>query len=229
MAKTEGKKAKSEAIVMNTPDGRLINGHLFVKNAFKDPKTEREGLPRYRVEMAFEKGDKEFDKFIDEVFDHCVEKYGDKITLSIDDPKKGFDEVKGPFVDGDEIARRREKRGKDKNDGYKGMWIIRADTAYNFEGQDADGGILVYDEAVERVMPVDKASVYNGSYGTAKVELAFYEDNEGNPAAKFYLKAYQKVGDGEKLASVQDHSSSFTKRSGGRASDEEGGRRSRRG
>lgn len=231
MAK-EGKAAKgkkSEAIVMMTPDGRLINGHLFVKNAFKDERTGKESAPRYRIEMAWSKTDKEFGKFLDDVFNHCVDKFGDKIYLHIDEPVKGYDEVRSPIIDGDDVAKRRRKRGKDKNEGYDGMWIIRADTAFNFEGIDADGGIAVYGMDTEPVSAMDKGEVYNGSYGQAKLELSFYEDNEGNPSAKFYLKAYQKVDDGEKLASVVDHSSSFQKRSGGRASEEEGGRRQRRG
>lgn len=221
-------KEKKEPIVLVSPEGRLVNGHLFVKNAFKAEKSEKEGEPQYRLEMSFSKDDKEFDKFIDDVVGHLRAEYGEDTFASVvEDGEDDLTEVRSPFIDGDALARKREKRGKTNNDGYKGCWVIRANTSYNFEGQDADGGIMVYDEKVKRILPVDKSKVYNGSYGVVKVELGFYEDNEGGPAAKFYLKAYQFTRDGERFASQQDHSSSF--KPVGRAAPEEGGRRSRRG
>lgn len=227
MAKQQ-QQSKREPIVLVSPEGRLVNGHLFVRNAFKKENSQQEGAPRYRVEMSFPKDDKEFDKFIDEVIGHLRDEYGDDTFASVvEDDDGNLTEVRSPFIDGDALARKREKKGKNNNDGYKGCWVIRADTAFNADGQDADGGIMVYDEKVKRIMPVDKGKVYNGSYGAVKVELGFYEDNDGGPAAKFYLKAYQFTRDGERFASTQDHASSF--KPVGRASAEEGGRRQRRG
>ena len=222
-----GQESKGEPIIFVIENVRVINQHFFVKNAFKSEKSEKEGTPRYRGEFAFPQNSEEHGAFIDAMADAVIAKYGENIFLSvIDEPMKGKDEVRCPILDGDDLARKREKKQK-KGDAYKGQFVFRSDTAFNYEGQDAVGGITVYDEDVKRISMMDKGKVYNGCIGTVKVELGFYEDNEGNPACKFYLKAFQKTGDGEKLASEQDHSSSF--KAVGRAAPAEGGRRARRG
>lgn len=230
MARGQQTKQASDAIEYVIEGGRLINGHLFVKNAFKDEKTGKEGSPRYRCEVAWPKDDPNINACIDDVVAKVREKYGEDTFCSVvEDPAAGLEEVRTPFIDGDNLAKKREKRGK-KGDAYKGQFVIRADTAYNYEGQDADGGITVYDEQVQRIPMLEKGKVYNGSMGTVKVSLSFYEDNEGNPACKFYLKAWQKTGEGEKLASEQDHSSSFKPVGRQAAGGEAGsGRRQRRG
>ena len=223
-------KEKSEPILFVLPEMRLVNGHLFVKSAFKNEETGVEGTPRYRVEMSTPEDDAEFNKVIDNVCAEVIKKHGDNAFVSVvEDPFKGGLEVRGPFILGDKLAKKREAKGKNNNDGYKGMWVIRADTDFNWEGLNALGGIAVYDEEVEKITPLDAGKVYNGCYGCAKVELSFYTDNDGDPACKFYLKAFQKTRDGERFAAAQDHSADF--KPVGRQQSEDGGstRRSRRG
>lgn len=230
-----GAPAKAEpadkAIEIVLPKMRLINSALFVRDAFKDEKTGKEGEPRYRIEAAIPVDDNDFGAVIDMVADHCIEEYGPNIYLfGVDDPVKGSEAVINPFLDGDKLKRDREARGK-KGDAYGGMFVIRADSKYNWEGQDAPGGIAVYDDGasgeVQRITIMQQDKIYNGCYIIPIVTLKFYKTNRGEPACKFYLKAVQMVDDGERLFVAPDYTSTF--KPVGRAAAAEGGRRSRRG
>lgn len=224
------KAEKPKTIELELPRMRLINNALWVKDAYVDEKGN-EGTPRYRIEAAAAENDPEFGKIIDTVADYCIEEYGENIYLfDVDDPVKGAEAVISPFHIGDKLARDREARGK-VGDAYKGMFVIRADTAYNWQGQDAPGGVGVYDDGstgeVKRISPMQQDQVYNGCYIIPIVTLSFYKTNRGEPACKFYLKAVQKVDDGEPLTAAPDYSKTF--KPVGRAAAAEGGRRSRRG
>lgn len=233
--------ANAELVVFNLPEMLVINEHVFVKSAYVDPKTQTPGTPMYSLELGVPTDDAAFGATIDFVADELIKEYGDKIYLSVvDTPINTVDKdgnpthqlVRSPFLNGNNMAKKRADKGK-VGDAYKGKFVLRCNTAFNWMGQDADGGIAVYDEDVKRITPFDNIKsdgslqIYNGCYGIAKVALSYYDDSDGNPCSKLYLKAFQKTKDGEPLTKAQDHTDSF--KPVGRAAPEEGGRRTRRG
>ena len=204
MAKDNG---KVKSVEVKLPEGRLINSALFTKDAYNE-----KSVPKYKIEVAFSKKDKAFDEIIGEIEAAAQAKYGSKAKLDID----GGDVVSG-IIDGDKLAAKREKKGKE-GDAYKGTWVIRASTIYNKHGEDGPGGITVLDEALEEVdaaqNKVDNV-VYNGCYIEALTALGFYTNDDGEDCLNWYLKAVQKVGDGEKLAgTASDVKAAFKPREG---------------
>lgn len=177
------------------PGGRLINSSFWVKDQFND-----KAVPSYKSEIAIPKDSEELadleDRLIRAADDHWGKGAGDDEDLVI------------PFISGDKLAKKREKRGKD-GDAYRGMTVIRANTIYNLHGDDAPGGIDVFDQDVERISPANQGQIYNGCYGEVGVVIGFYEDDDGNNAMKFYLNSFQKTKDGERLRKSSDRSSLF--------------------
>mgnify|MGYP003656691710 CR=1 FL=1 len=206
------------------PEGRLINGHLFVRSVYTD-ENGKEGAPMYKVEMAYPKKDNLLAEFEEHVWDILVEEYGQKTIEEADEE----DLIDWRILDGDALKKGRESRGKE-GDAYAGMDIIRASTQFNKEGDPAEGGIAVYDEDVEDIEPVNKSKVYNGSYGVVGVKCRPYtaKDRKGNTiySVVVYIVAYQKTGDGDKLTPTADRSSLFEKKTTGKKSS--GGRKSGR-
>lgn len=210
MAKDETAKT---AEVQTLPVGRVINCSLFKKDQFND-----KSIPKYKLELAFEK-DSDADIALEEMLLDAADDFFGKGASEDED-------LVLPIIDGDKLAKKRAKKGKDGS-AYEGMVIIRADTVYNKDGTDGPGGIQVFDEDVEPIEPARQGEVYPGCFGQAAVVIGKYEDDEGNNALKFYLSAFQKTGDGEKLIKAADRSGLFkpTGRSGG---SKEGNRRRRR-
>ena len=190
------------------PEGRLINESLFVKDQFDEKAT-----PRYNVEVAID-DEAGIEALKDILFDYAIEKWGNEVE---DDFNNG--NIILPLLDGDRLAKRREEKGKE-GDAYKDCTVIRAHTFFNRNGDDDAGGAEVYDEQVELVEPVNKSVVYPGCYGIVGVTIADYEDSRtGNHAIMFYLAAFQKTRDGERLVTASDSSSLFKpvgKAAGGR-------------
>lgn len=210
------------------PVGRLINESLFEKDIFKNQETGQEGTPSYKIEMAFDPDDVtgEGNEFEDAIIDCFVSKWGPQIEQDVIDTLENPNfkgNVKLPHLSGDRLAQKREARGKD-GDAYKGKIVLRAKTNYNKFGQDAPGGIAVYDEEVKEVEPATRQVIYPGCFGQMAVTLSPYTTSEGDPAVTLYLSAFQKHRDGDRLVSQQDRSSLF--KPVGKA---EGGRRSRKG
>ncbi len=209
MGKIIGALAK-EAIKL--PVARVINHSLFVKEAYKDLKDpKKESKPRYKVEIAWAKDDAAFNEFYD-----LLERIADE---EFPGKQYGLDIFEGDLIsgirDGDEIAADREKRGK-KGDAYKGMWVLRASTDFNYNGEDADGGAQVYGEDAKRIDAVagDRSRIYSGCYGHLAVKVGTYQTDDARTKKKFdclnyYLVAFQKTGDGEKLATGGDASGLF--------------------
>ncbi len=178
------------------PEGRLINQALFIKDQYNDKAT-----PCYKLELAFD--DKDLDDAEARLMAAAVDKWG-----------AGADQDKNlilPFLDGDTLAAKRESKGKE-GDAYKGKVVIRANTIYNSEGNDADGGISVYGIETEPLSIVlgNSKEVYAGCYGYAAVTIGTYtEEKTDNRALKFYLTAFKKSKDGDALSSGSDHSGLF--------------------
>lgn len=224
--------SEKKVVEFMLPEGRLINASLFKKDQF-----DEKSVPAYKAEVAYDPADlnpiiERMVKEIEEHFgpDHPAVKGG--VLLDIDAGPDDENYIITPFLNGDTLAKKREKRNK-PGDAYKGKTVIRMNTIYNHEGQDAPGGVYVCDEAAEQVLAVNASKVYNGCYVQVYVTVKWWEDEDtGNDAFKFYLKAVQKTKDGEKLSSTADHSTLFKPvgRSGGDAGGDAkgGGRRGSR-
>jgi hypothetical protein len=195
------------------PEGRLINESLFVKDQFN-----AESIPKYKVELVFPKegvagffgegdGTEEGKTVEDRMFETASELWGEAGEADFEAGK-----LYNGLIDGDIYADDREERGK-KGDAYRDMWILRADTIYNLEGDDAPGGIRVYDEEVAPIEPANRAQIYRGCFGIAGVTLDGYKDSKSKQKClKFYLTAFQKTADGDKLSTASDKSGLFSKR-----------------
>jgi len=214
-----------ESKVLPLPEGRLINEGLFEKEAFKADKSGMPGTPQYKVEIAFDPALVEGEGTIeDHLYNAAIEEWGDTA---------GEEFVNGdiilPYISGDRLAKARAEKGK-PGDAYEGKTVIRANTQFNKFGQNAPGGVQVFDEDVKEVTAVNRNEIYQGCYGIAGVTIGTYLDNRGNKAMKFYLNAFQKTKDGEKLVTNADHSTLFKPM--GKSGEVEGvpaGRRRRRG
>ena len=203
--------------IFATPKGRLINGAVFVRDVYKDEKG-RAADPKYKVELAAH--DDDFADLEMAVIDAAVDKWGPSAKQDYMDG-----EIRSPFLNGDKLAADKEAKGK-KGDAYKGMTVIRADSKFNKHGEDAEGGIAVFKEdGVTEVEPFEKGVVYNGCYGVAAVVIHAYDGvGGGQRGVKFYLSAFQKVAEGDRLAGERSYSNVFKPVDGG-ASE---GRRTRR-
>ena len=217
-------------------EGRVINSSLFEKDTYTGP-DGKEGKPSYKIEMAYPKVEggpiddllARMQAFVDEHFPGASNEDPAGI-LDIDGGK-----VISSVLDGDVLAANKEKLGK-KGDAYKGHWVIRSNTMYNKDGNDAPGGIEVWDEEVQPVTPLDQTKVYNGCHGHVAVTIGSYEltnnvTKEKLNALKLYLNAFQKTKDGERLASQASTSSLFKPvgRTPGAGAATTGGRRAAKG
>ena len=204
------------------PEGRLVNHALFIKDAYKSPQGG-ESTPKYKVELAFDPDQVEGEGTIeDELLEAAIQEWGPGAEKDFIDGGIGL-----PFIEGDRLAKNRKAAGK-PGDAYEGKTVIRADTIYNKDGVDGPGGVQVFDEDVNEVSFMGKDKVYQGCYGAALVTISCYLDNRGNRAMKFYLSAFQKSRDGERLVTPQNHAGAFKpvgRQTATAGAEEEGSRR----
>ncbi len=143
------------------PEGRVINASLFEKDTYTDAQGNA-GKPSYKIEVAFEPDDVEGEGTIeDALIDHACEKWGDGAEKDYLDGK-----MRSPLLDGDKLAEKREARGK-PGDAYKGKLVIRAHTLFNKDGEDAPGGIQVWNDD-NPVGPIIAAQREQGSFWLAQ-------------------------------------------------------------
>ena len=208
---------QNETKAVATPTGRLINESLFVKDQFNEDAT-----PSYKVELAIP-NDADFEVLEQALYDAAVEEWGEEVVGK----EWENDEILLPFKDGDKMAKAREEKGK-PGDAYKGMTVVRAHTIYNSDGTNNPGGITVYDTDLSKIEAVNSAAIYNGCYGEAGVTVGCYTDSRSSDhALMFYLTAFHKDRDGEKLVSAADHSKLFKpvgKKASGRSTGRAKGR-----
>lgn len=200
------------------PEGRVINASLFEKDAYEDAKGNK-ATPQYKIEMAYDPDD--LIEAEDQIVDYAVDLWGPSAEKDYDSG-----EIKSPIIDGDKLAAKREKKGK-AGDAYKDKLVIRANTQFNLNGQNAPGGVYVCGPDAAQIEPVNQSQVYNGCYGILAGTIKEYEDNEGGKALKIYLNGFQKTREGEKLAASADFSKVFKPIAGAESSGD--GRRRRRG
>ncbi len=184
-----------------TPVGRLINQSLFEKEIYTDPQGH-EGTPQYKVEMIFENGSTDVE-LLDAAFAAAaVAKWG---AGAEDDYYN--EKIISPFKDGDEYA---AEVDNGKRDVYAGHQILRAHTIFNKYGDDAPGGIQVFDEKGEEIDPVDRQQIYRGCYGKAALSIGTYVDSTTKANALcVYLSAWGKTDDGDRIATAADYSEVF--------------------
>ena len=188
--KVEKKKTSVQQRLL--PVGRVINHSLFRKEQFNEKAT-----PSYKIELAFDKG--ELDDFHNQCLDYANETWG----------AGAEDSVIIPIKDGDEMAAKRKKDGK-PGDAYAGKDVIRANTIYNKDGDDGDGGVQGLNVDVSPIGPANASEIYLGCLGIAAVTFGNYQDQAtGNNAITLYLAAFQKTADGERLVTAKDYSGLF--------------------
>jgi len=188
--KVEKKKTSVQQRLL--PVGRVINHSLFRKEQFNEKAT-----PSYKIELAFDKG--ELDDFHNQCLDYANETWG----------AGAEDSVIIPIKDGDEMAAKRKKDGK-PGDAYAGKDVIRANTIYNKDGDDGDGGVQVLNVDVSPIGPANASEIYLGCLGIAAVTFGNYQDQAtGNNAITLYLAAFQKTADGDRLVTAKDYSGLF--------------------
>ncbi len=212
------------------PEGRLINHAFFERDVYVDQATGKKGEPNYKGEVAIKPDLVWENSDLENLMAEAVrDKWGPGAEEDFMSSGKGFID---PRLDGNDLADARAKKDK-PGDAYKGMTVIRANTKYNGQGVDGPGGIQVYDEAVTDIDFSRKGEIYEGCMGCMAVSIHTYEAD--NPAdkrnklkgLKFYLDAFQKTGEGERLITGVDKSKLF--KPVGRQTAEQGGRRRRAG
>lgn len=211
---------KKEVDHIVTPEGRVINSSLFVKDQFNDKAT-----PSYKLELAFDPDDSQ--ELEVKLAAFAVDTWG---AGAEDDYWNN--KIISPVKDGNVYAKNREADGK-PFDAYTDKMIIRPHTIYNFDGTDGPGGIRVTDPANENIETINSGEIYNGCYGRAVVTIKAYvkvtDDGSKVNALTFYLHAFQKMRDGEKLATAADASKLFKPVGRDTSSGESEGRRRRKG
>jgi hypothetical protein len=205
MAKTEVKEAKK---IIVFPEGRLIHHSLFVMDQYDEKST-----PSYKVEVAFEpkailgpvESEDSPPTIEEEVVAALVEAFGPDAEAAYDAGKV----VRG-WIDGDFLARKREAKDK-PGDAYKGKLVVRSNTYFNRDSvKGGAGGIAVHAPDNNYITAANQSDIYQGCYGLLAATIDTYIDEKtGQYAIKFYLKAFQKTRDGEKLVSPQDTSKLF--------------------
>lgn len=167
------------------PEGRVINHSLFSKEKFNEA-----AKAKYNVEIAYPKGT--LDEFNNFLLDIATDTWGE-----------GSDEDANlvlPIKDGDDMAAKKAENGK-PGDAYEGMDVIRASTAFNYNGDDAEGGVKVLAlDAKTLISPLEQDQVYRGCMLRAAVTVGTYAQQiTGFNAVNLYLKAVQKTGEGDRI------------------------------
>ena len=206
---------------LTLPEGLIVNQSFFQKDIY-DEGGKNEGVASYKFEVAINPKDLVGEgKLEDEIIDCACAEWGDSAEEEV---------INGGikwYKEGDAIAADRKARGK-AHDAYEGKLVIRGHTIYNLYGEDAPGGIAVYDAEVNKIEPVNGgAEIYRGVFGVLGVTLNPYIDSQTKEKKiSYYLVAFQKTQDGERL-SGGDNSDLF--KPVGRAEGEGSKRRSRKG
>ena len=192
---------KKEVKVFLLPEGRLINSSLFEKDAYT-PERGQPGKPMYKIEVAFDPKDVAgAGTFEDDLITAACVEWGDAA-----EEKFLNGGIHSPLLNGDDMAAKRAEKGK-QGDPYKGKLVLRANTQFNLHGQDAPGGIQVWDEKVKPITVANQQAIYPGCYVQIAVTLQCYSMEE-----KFvtcYLAAVQKTRDGDPLVATRDTSVLF--------------------
>ena len=202
---------------IHSPVGILGFNALWEKDSYKDESTGVESLPRYKADLVLDPGDT--GDLWDVIYQLATEATGkseEDIEAAI--THGGFSV---PLKDGDDIASKREARGKNA-DLVKGKEVLRAATSFNSSGDNAPGGIYVVDEHNKKIEWDRRDKLHLGCLMRFSVTFGYYK-NGTNEGVTAYLNGAQYVAEGERLGPAKDGMFSPM------AKGEEGKRRSRRG
>lgn len=200
-------ETKEKAVVFYLPEMRVINASLFERDAFT-PEKGQPGAPKYKIELAGDKADLRGEGTIeDKLADALAADFGEQTAQDFLD---GVRSIISPFLSGDTLAANRAEKGKE-GDAYKGKVVVRADTAFNKDGNKDAGGIYVVDADNNEIGFANKGEIYSGCYGVAAVTISTYKDypRTGDRGVKFYLSGFQKTRDGEKLVQSEGKTNLF--------------------
>lgn len=182
------------------PEGRVINVSLFEKEAYQGQEGSAPGTPLYKIELAFDPTD--LVKAEDALVAAAVAKWGAAAEADYDNGK-----IASPILDGNVIKSAREERKKDGS-AYENKLVLRASTAFNRHGINGPGGIYVCGPDASEITPAQADEIYRGMYGIAIVSPKAWVAGNAR-GVKFYLVAFQKTRDGERLGSALDYSTLF--------------------
>lgn len=217
---------KPEKVIFNLPEGRLLNHSLFERDAYKRDEKSQPGKPMYKVEVRFDEAQVMGQGTIEDEIANCIgDKWGDVAFDEFLAHKQGY---RTPLLDGNRLAEKRIAAGK-KGDAYAGGRIIRASTMFNKDGVDGPGGAPVYGPDTKPVLAANQGTIYQGCYGIAAVTLEAYEASNGDHSVTFYLVAFQKTREGERLVEAPDRSGLFKPVAGAPGTPDAGTRRRRAG
>jgi hypothetical protein len=211
---------KTTYILLPEVDARMINGSLFERDIYKDLATGKEGDPRYKAQVAFADTEENRDALNDIIVKELIAEWGESAEEEFFEGK-----ISDPLRNGDKLKAAREAKGK-SGDAFGGMIVLSADTKYNRNGDDAEGGVAAFDEMAEVVPMLQKDKFYNGCFVKLSVTVSCWEgtDRTGKfRAVKFYLQGVQFVKDGERLRATARNPFSQQVRDAG-----EGGRERKR-
>lgn len=205
------------------PEGLVTFPNLFEKDAYT-PQGGQPGKPQYKNEMVYEWDD--IEDVIDELLDIADKEWPD-ILDDYDDIDAAYDDdaLILPFIDGTKYAKKRRRdKPEGKFDHYEDMALVRPHTEFNLHGANAPGGIQVLNAKIKPIDPMQASEIYPGCYGFMLVTPNCYMTNDGDWGISFYLNAFQKSRDGERLFAQTDYSGAFDKLD----TEEKGERRGRR-
>jgi hypothetical protein len=224
---------KNKIVTYVLPEGRGINLSLFTRDVYTD-EAGKEGKPMYKAEVAFDPKDVTGEGTIEDTLADVIEaewgKAAADLFLNEGSNADGTILYNSPFLDGDELAKRRVEKGKE-GDAYKGTLVLRCNTLYNKDGEPDAGGIAVYDADAQPIEPVRQSEIFNGCYG--HVAVTFKATEREVPGArgkmvkvrgvKAFLQGFQKTR-GEEADKLKSAAASPFKPVG-RQAPEAGGRR----
>ncbi len=214
MAKTD-----KENVAKTLPAGRLTHHSMFVRDIYT-PTKGAPAEPSYKIEMLWHK-DADIGIIEDIILEAIEDEWGELTQEEADDILAGkSDEYSSPLKDGNKYIRKEPDKNREV---YEDGKYLRAKTKFNKHGDDDAGGIMVYNEDMDELQATDQKQVYSGSYGRMAVTTNAYVDSKTDKRSiSFYLSAYQRTKDGDRLAVQRDHSTLFGKVT------KEGGARTRR-
>jgi hypothetical protein len=197
-------------------EGRMTNGALFEKDQFVDARGKAAD-PSYKIELVSTEAN--IVALEEAVVKAAVAEWGAEAA----DQYYDTDEIRSPIQDAAAYAAKRREKGK-VADAYEGdgLFIVRASTIFNKNGENAPGGVYVCNEESAEVGFAERDQVYNGCYVMANVTASPYVI-DGRRGVTLYLNGVQKTADGERLRG-KDPSSLF-KPMMDKGSEEKGRRR----
>lgn len=174
----------------------LIYPHLLTPRAFKDPKTGREGKPRYEASFLF-----------NDLSDIDLTAM---VTIAADaaramHPGRDLKSLRMPFKKGDELAAKAEAKSKERN-WAKGSIILETKTEHL-----PKMGVVKAGRVVDLLSPAEVAAnigaFYSGTEAYAQVRFVAYEGMGGGVTA--YLQHVLSLNKGDKIAGGQSTAEVF--------------------